>query len=83
MKNTEPKIDQLENLEIACHHIIAEEPQRKALSNDEIARGTGVIVKNIDKRLRDGIIFYSSGWGWRLRIGWEDVLKARYAEVSE
>lgn len=77
------RLDQLENLEIVCHHIMREEPRLKAMSNDEIARGTGVIMKNIDKPLRDGIVFYSSGWGWRLRVGWEDVLKARYDEVSE
>jgi len=34
------------------------------------------------KHLRDGIIFYSTGWGWRLRNGWQDVLRKRKAMVE-
>ena len=31
----------------------------------------------IKKEFRDGIVFYSSGWGWRLRGDWEKVFQER------
>ena len=32
-----------------------------------------LLSKNI--WLREGCIFYSKGWGWRVRKGWRDVVK--------
>ena len=30
------------------------------------------------KPLRDGIVFYSGGWGWRLRKGWRQTFVKRF-----
>jgi len=32
---------------------------------------------SIPKRLRDGVIFWSTGWGWRLRKDWKKTLDDR------
>lgn len=40
-----------------------------------------IIMNNIDVRNKAkeiGLIFYSSGWGWRLRKNWEDNLQREY-----
>lgn len=33
---------------------------------------------NFDRKLRTGIVFYSSGWGWRVRKNWEEVWQSKY-----
>lgn len=37
----------------------------------------------VDKPLRDGIIFYSTGWGWRMRKNGLEVLEQRMKEIQE
>lgn len=34
----------------------------------------GPITKRDKRRRPDGLIFYSTGWGWRLRKGWRERL---------
>ena len=36
----------------------------------------------IQKPLRDGIVFYSNGWGWRLRKNWREALAAAEQAVQ-
>jgi hypothetical protein len=33
------------------------------------------------KPYREGIIFYSTGWGWRLRKNWRDTFGQRFYET--
>lgn len=35
-----------------------------------------------NKTLRDGILFYSAGWGWRLRKEWRPAIKERYEDST-
>jgi len=35
---------------------------------------------NFDKTLRDGIVFYSRGWGWRLRKNWQETWQKKYEQ---
>ncbi len=37
---------------------------------------------NFDKELRNGIVFYSSGWGWRLRVNWRETWKKKYDDLK-
>lgn len=33
---------------------------------------------NFDRDLRNGIVFYSRGWGWRVRKNWEETWQSKY-----
>jgi hypothetical protein len=35
---------------------------------------------NFKKELRQGIVFYRPGWGWRLRKDWEKVFSQKIEE---
>lgn len=39
-------------------------------------------LREIYKPLRDGVVFYSSGHGWRLRSDWEQVLAEKQKELQ-
>lgn len=45
-----------------------------------IKRAVGVKPTEIPKSQRDGILFYSRGWGWRLRTHphWKNVFAKRF-----
>lgn len=75
----------LYELKALCEYIAEMEPRRRALTNYGLERGmrNGRFLyypKDIDRRLRDGVIFYSTGWGWRLRKEWQMVLEGKLAE---
>lgn len=75
----------LYELKALCEYIEEMEPKRRALTNDGLERGVrnGRFIyypKDIDSRLRDGVIFYSTGWGWRLRKMWQMVLEGKLAQ---
>lgn len=38
---------------------------------------------NFDKDLRNGIVFYRQGWGWRLRKGWRETLDTKRQALKE
>jgi hypothetical protein len=42
----------------------------------------GGVLRGIYKPLRDGIVFYSSGWGWRLRKDWRQVIAHKREELQ-
>ena len=77
----------LEELKKLCEYIEEAEPKRKALSNDALARGARqgrflYMPMDIKKPLRDGVVFYSTGWGWRLRKYWEMSLEGKLQEAE-
>ncbi len=37
--------------------------------------GAYYLISSSHKWLRDGVLFYSKGWGWRVRKGWREVVK--------
>ena len=83
----EEKIHILYQLKALCTYVANEEPKRRALTNDALERGirSGRYIyypKDIPRELREGIVFYSSGWGWRLRKNWELVLEGKLAECE-
>lgn len=45
-----------------------------------------IIMDNIElrKKARDiGLIFYGTGWGWRLRKNWEDALENEFKKIND
>jgi hypothetical protein len=64
---------QLRNLELWCEGYLARHPR----NHGEYARLT-----DFYKPLRDGIVFYSSGWGWRLRKDWREAITRKRAELQ-
>ena len=39
-------------------------------------------ITQVPKPIRDGIFFWSAGWGWRLRKNWQEVLEQRRKELT-
>lgn len=81
------KLEQIEQLEKMCERIEREQPKRRCLSSDDfrMAYWKGEFtthIKNIDKDIRDGVVFYSSGWGWRLRLNWRETLQAKKVSIT-
>jgi hypothetical protein len=73
----EQKLKQLEILEKWCLEFDAKQPENYG-SYDNI----GHIV---DKTIRDGIIFWNTGRGWRLRKNpktWKEVINQKRAEYT-
>lgn len=58
-----------------CVEIETISPQRRASYQ--------VSFKSIDKNLRDDIVFWSSGWGWRLRKNWRENWYKKCAELAQ
>lgn len=64
---------QLRNLEIWCEEYTVRHPRNY---------GEYVGLADFYKPLRDGIVFYSSGWGWRLRKNWHETIAQKRAELE-
>ena len=67
-------IEQLELIKVRCEQIEAKYPKHRAAYNPSFA--------NFDKDLRAGIVFYSSGWGWRLRRNWREAWQKKMEEAK-
>lgn len=79
------KSEQLAELKKACDLILEKSPKRRCLdaASFMLAFWNGEMttyIGNIDKSLRDGVVFYSRGWGWRLRKDWKTTLDSRIKE---
>jgi len=64
---------QLRNLEIWCTEYTKRNPRNY---------GEYAGLTDFYKPLRDGIVFYSSGWGWRLRKNWQQTIATKRAELQ-
>jgi len=76
-------LDVLNDLEHLCEWL--EQQPRKA--GYVRVRGiwyveSGYVTLPAYKAVRDGVIFYSSGWGWRLRKDWRATLAAKRAQAQ-
>lgn len=69
-----PLIEQLELIKKRCEEIEQKYPHRRASYKPSFT--------NFDKDLRNGIVFYSSGWGWRLRSNWRETWQKKYDELT-
>ncbi len=63
---------QLKNPEIWCEEYIVRNPRNY---------GEYVNLAAFYKPLRDGIVFYSSAQGWRLRENWRDTIAKKRADL--
>lgn len=61
-----PPYDQLIQIEMRCNELERKQPKRRADYQPSFT--------NFDSELRQGIVMYRSGWGWRLRKNWREVL---------
>jgi len=74
-----PKVDRAVQLQLLIEwvmHYREQHPRNHGTYTD-----TG--QKYIDTDIRNGIIFYSNGWGWRLRKNWFEELEKRKAEILQ
>ncbi len=71
----EQKLEQLARLEKWIEKYLQEHPRNSG--------EYGFIPERlIDKPQRDGIVFYSGGWGWRLRKNWKEVLEQKKSDLQ-
>ncbi len=68
-------LKQLECLEQWCIEYRQHHPKNYGTYNAGSVRG-------LYKPLRDGVIFYSRGWGWRLRKRWQEAIEAKRQELQ-
>lgn len=81
MSNEPTDIEQLNELKRACEEYLAAYPTNRGAYpaySSNLAH-----FRNIRKDLRDGVVFYSGGWGWRLRREWRKVLDERIAQTEK
>jgi hypothetical protein len=57
---------QLDGLEAWCKQYLNNYPRNSGEYD--------TAVTDFYKPLRDGIVFYSNGWGWRLRKNWREAI---------
>ena len=69
-------LQQLNRLEQWCNSYHEENPRNNGTYRGGVCRDTY-------KPLRDGIVFYSSGWGWRLRKNWQQAIAEKRADLQE
>ena len=67
-------LEQLDLIEQHCSEIEEKYPKRRAAYSPSFT--------NFDKELREGIVFYRSGWGWRLNRNWRETLEGKRRELS-
>ena len=68
-------LHQLNRLEKWCIAYREENPRNHGTYRGGVCRDTY-------KPLRDGIVFYSSGWGWRLRKNWQQAIADKRVELQ-
>lgn len=68
-------LQQLNRLEQWCISYREENPRNNGTYRGGVCRDTY-------KPLRDGIVFYSSGWGWRLRKNWQQAIAEKRVELQ-
>lgn len=73
----EMKISEIEQLKLMRQRI--EEYLKKHPTNGGDYKPS---FTNFKKELRQGIVFYSRGWGWRLRKNWDKVWLKKINDLS-
>jgi hypothetical protein len=68
-------LQQLNRLEKWCIAYLEQNPRNHGTYSGGVCRDTY-------KPLRDGIVFYSSGWGWRLRKNWQQAIAEKRVELQ-
>jgi len=68
-----PELEQIDLIEQRCNEIEEKYPHRRAAYQPSFA--------NFDSELRQGIVMYRPGWGWRLRIGWRETLEEKRRQI--
>ena len=69
------QLAQLDALKEWCNNYLKNHPTNSGSYS-------GGLMHIICKPLRDGIVFYSRGWGWRLRIDWQETLEHKREELQ-
>lgn len=69
------EIEQLELIKKRCEEIEQKYPQHRAAHKPSFT--------HFDADLRKGIVFYGSGWGWRLRKDWRGVWEDKYNDLLQ
>lgn len=69
-----PALEQLDLIEQRCNEIEEKYPNRRAAYQPSFT--------NFDSELRQGIVMYRPGWGWRLRKDWRLMLNKKRLELK-
>lgn len=71
----------LDALESICDYL--EQQSSRCASSQSLQRVRGFyLIDPQYQNLREGVIYHSAGWGWRLRRDWREALATKRAALS-